>query len=162
VVSQWVWNLRLELGHQLEPTPMRTTEFAPARPAATEQPSRTCGYGKPSVATTFKVGRFSGHDFCPSTRWHPALSRWAIPARARATQRGRWKPARRVCSQHSQLPPLPFARAVPMARERHQEAAPGQRAVASIGRWFGPAALVGLESQTLSPSLPAVAPPPAG
>src|SRR6266567_6282222 len=31
VVSQWVWNLRLELGHVLEPTPLRTTEFAPAR-----------------------------------------------------------------------------------------------------------------------------------
>ena len=30
VVSQWVWNLRLELGHRLEPTPIRTTEFAPA------------------------------------------------------------------------------------------------------------------------------------
>jgi hypothetical protein len=29
IVSQWVWNLRLELGHVLEPTPMRTTEFAP-------------------------------------------------------------------------------------------------------------------------------------
>ncbi len=29
IVSQWVWNLRLELGHMLEPTPMRTTEFAP-------------------------------------------------------------------------------------------------------------------------------------
>src|SRR3989454_4256697 len=34
IVSQWVWNLRLELGHQLEPTPMRTTEFAPAAPEA--------------------------------------------------------------------------------------------------------------------------------
>ena len=30
IISQWVWNLRLELGHQLEPTPRRTTEFAPA------------------------------------------------------------------------------------------------------------------------------------
>jgi hypothetical protein len=30
VVSQWVWNLRLELGHQLHPDPVRTTEFAPA------------------------------------------------------------------------------------------------------------------------------------
>ena len=37
VVSQWVWNLRLELGHQLEPTPIRTTEFAPALSAQSEQ-----------------------------------------------------------------------------------------------------------------------------
>jgi hypothetical protein len=32
LVAQWVWNLRLELGHQLHPDPVRTTEFAPALP----------------------------------------------------------------------------------------------------------------------------------
>src|SRR5690242_21157292 len=30
ILAQWLWNLRLELGHALRPTPMRTTEFAPA------------------------------------------------------------------------------------------------------------------------------------
>ncbi len=30
IISQWIWNLRLELGHQLEPSSVRTTEFAPA------------------------------------------------------------------------------------------------------------------------------------
>jgi len=30
IINQWVWNLRLELGHQLHPTPMRLTEFAQA------------------------------------------------------------------------------------------------------------------------------------
>src|SRR2546423_6421620 len=30
IVSQWVWNLRLELGQNLFPTQMLTTEFAPA------------------------------------------------------------------------------------------------------------------------------------
>ena len=34
IVSQWLWNLRLEVGHVLEPTEMRTTEFAPALPPA--------------------------------------------------------------------------------------------------------------------------------
>jgi hypothetical protein len=63
VVSQWVWNLRLELGHQLAPEPLRTTEFAPAVSETKEQPSRTCGYGKPAVTASFKVGRFSGQDF---------------------------------------------------------------------------------------------------
>ena len=29
VVSQWVWNIRLELGHHLETTSLRITEFAP-------------------------------------------------------------------------------------------------------------------------------------
>ena len=32
MISQWVWNLRLELGHQLHPDPVRTTDFAPAIP----------------------------------------------------------------------------------------------------------------------------------
>lgn len=30
ILSQWIWNLRLELGHRLHPTAMRTTEFAKA------------------------------------------------------------------------------------------------------------------------------------
>jgi hypothetical protein len=69
-VSQWVWNLRLELGHQLEPTPMRVTEFAPSisvqnaqaatRPTAT---ASEAGYGPPTAATSWKTGRFTGQDF---------------------------------------------------------------------------------------------------
>jgi len=67
LVPQWVWNLRLELGHQLEPTSMRTTEFAPAIPPVTEQaaasPAPASGYGPPTTATSWKAGRFSGQDF---------------------------------------------------------------------------------------------------
>jgi hypothetical protein len=70
VVSQWVWNLRLELGHQLEPTPIRTTEFAPAIPPQSEhtapRPASSApvsGYGSPTTATSWKTGRFSGQDF---------------------------------------------------------------------------------------------------
>jgi hypothetical protein len=70
VVSQWVWNLRLELGHRLEPTPIRTTEFAPALSAQSEQaaigqPSSTpaSGYGPPTAAASWKTGRFTGADF---------------------------------------------------------------------------------------------------
>jgi hypothetical protein len=67
IVSQWVWNLRLELGHQLEPTSMRTTEFAPAIAPKSEQtvdsPAPVSGYGPPSSATSWKAGRFSGKDF---------------------------------------------------------------------------------------------------
>ena len=37
LVSQWVWNLRLELGHQLSPMPLRTTEFAVAGAPQSEQ-----------------------------------------------------------------------------------------------------------------------------
>lgn len=66
VVSQWVWNLRLELGHVLEPTPIRTTEFAPAIPPVTETRAKSApvqGYDTPSVAAPWKTGRFSGQDF---------------------------------------------------------------------------------------------------
>jgi len=63
IVSQWVWNLRLELGHVLEPTPMRTTEFAPPLKETTAEQAPVQGYGKPAVALPWKAGRFSGQDF---------------------------------------------------------------------------------------------------
>src|SRR6266480_1734033 len=37
IVSQWIWNVRLEVGHQLEPTPMRTTDFFFNDTATTEK-----------------------------------------------------------------------------------------------------------------------------
>ena len=67
IVSQWVWNVRLELGHQLEPTPVRTTEFAAAivepgeATAASSAPA--AGYGPPTTAASWKTGRFAGQDF---------------------------------------------------------------------------------------------------
>src|SRR5437763_14212805 len=33
ILSQWVWNLRLELGQQVSPRAMRLTEFAAASPS---------------------------------------------------------------------------------------------------------------------------------
>ena len=70
VTSQWVWNLRLELGHQLHPDPVRTTAFAPvlslqSEQAATRPPSSppAAGYGPPTSATSWKTGRFTGADF---------------------------------------------------------------------------------------------------
>jgi hypothetical protein len=85
VISQWVWNLRLELGHQLEPTVLRTTEFAPAVSEALEEHGPSAGYGKPSAATSWKAGRFSGEAFplqpdgtlrCPADKTlHPTEQR---------------------------------------------------------------------------------------
>src|SRR5712691_5994188 len=66
LISQWIWNLRLELGHQLHPDPVRTTEFAPALPSAhKETPTQAPvqGYGPAEVALPWKAGRFSGQDF---------------------------------------------------------------------------------------------------
>ena len=58
MVSQWIWNLRLEVGHQLSPTPLRITECAPAIPEHTEQTTTrlpasasASGYG-PVLATS--------------------------------------------------------------------------------------------------------------
>jgi hypothetical protein len=55
----------------LPPTPLRTTEFAPAislskRPAtsiASPTPTSASGYGPPATATSWKAGRFTGADF---------------------------------------------------------------------------------------------------
>ncbi len=63
VISQWTWNLRLELGHQLQPEPLRTTEFAPALPPPPPHTAPSSGYAPPEVGSTWKTGRFSGHDF---------------------------------------------------------------------------------------------------
>jgi hypothetical protein len=66
VIAQWTWNLRLELGHQLKPQPLRTTEFAPAivsNPDTGAKQAPAQGYSAPTVALPWKAGRFSGHDF---------------------------------------------------------------------------------------------------
>jgi hypothetical protein len=73
IVAQWTWNLRLELGHQLAPEPVRTTEFAPALPAQKEHApmplvspaacAPPSGYAPPALATSWKTGRFTGTDF---------------------------------------------------------------------------------------------------
>lgn len=63
IVSQWVWNLRLELGHLLAPAPVRTTEFAPALAAGAEDAALTFGYAPPEAGLPWKAGRFSGRDF---------------------------------------------------------------------------------------------------
>ncbi len=63
VIAQWVWNLRLELGHQLHPDPVRTTEFAPAISPPPPHAAPTSGYAPPQVGLSWKAGRFSGQDF---------------------------------------------------------------------------------------------------
>ncbi|HEX6477368.1 MAG TPA: hypothetical protein VF043_00880 [Ktedonobacteraceae bacterium] len=63
LVSQWIWNLRLELGHQLLTSPVRTTEFAPALPPPQPHATPASGYAPPEVGSTWKAGRFAGQDF---------------------------------------------------------------------------------------------------
>jgi hypothetical protein len=63
VIAQWTWNLRLELGHQITPQPVRTTEFAPALPLPAPYTAPASGYAPPTVGSTWKSGRFAGQDF---------------------------------------------------------------------------------------------------
>ncbi len=73
ILAQWIWNLRLELGHALHPTPMRTTEFAPAsvgKPAETapdpiSRPSEPAPviYGSPQWARPSYTKGFASADF---------------------------------------------------------------------------------------------------
>ena len=87
ILAQWIWNLRLELGHALHPTPMRATEFAPAQPGESAQvlPDPLPGpaelapviYGPPQWARPSYTKGFAGADFslqpdgtlrCPAER----------------------------------------------------------------------------------------------
>ncbi len=63
VVAQWVWNLRLELGHRLHPEKSRTTEFAPALAPPAPHTAPASGYAPAQVGVRWKAGRFSGQDF---------------------------------------------------------------------------------------------------
>ncbi len=67
LISQWVWNLRLELGHQLHPAPLRTTEFAEAHassPQVTKSPMPVLpSSGTPTVVRTARMGCLPGSEF---------------------------------------------------------------------------------------------------
>ena len=79
IVSQWIWNLRLDLGQQLSPTPLRLTTFAPAieatlppvavlepaEPSASNQSGEPVVYGPPHWARRSWTKGFAGTDFVP-------------------------------------------------------------------------------------------------
>ncbi|MBO0783661.1 MAG: hypothetical protein J2P37_33025, partial [Ktedonobacteraceae bacterium] len=74
ILAQWMWNLRLELGQQLSPSELRTTEFAPAQeveapsteesePAQASLPAVV--YGPPQWARPSFTHGFPGSAFTP-------------------------------------------------------------------------------------------------
>ena len=80
ILSQWIWNLRLELGQQLSPVAMRTTEFAPAgtvspvpasepaptsEPVPASEPVPTLAYGPPQWARRSFTRGYPGSAFTP-------------------------------------------------------------------------------------------------
>ena len=111
LISQWVWNLRLELGHQLEPTPLRTTEFAPALPRAEftvphvrPHPLLFLDTAHPPRLPAWKTGRFTGPDFPLQP---DGTLRCPQAARSRSMERRQEADGslRVVCRQHSQCRP---------------------------------------------------------
>jgi len=100
ILSQWMWNLRLELGQHLSPTQMRFTEFAPALeappaptlesalPALPKTQPVPVKYGPPQWAHTSFTGGFPGSAFllqsdgsllCPAN--HPLYPQARRPER---------------------------------------------------------------------------------
>jgi hypothetical protein len=89
IINQWLWNLRLGLGEQLSPSPMRLTEFAPAKPEAAAKGSEPVQqeaaaksstpvlYGPPQWARRYAHERICRVRFCPPTGWNLALSGWS-------------------------------------------------------------------------------------
>lgn len=69
IVAQWTWNLRLELGHALHPTPMRTTVFAPVR---SPEP-----VAKPDGATQSEVSY--SRRYGPSRAWDVLRVNTSLP-----------------------------------------------------------------------------------
>ena len=64
IVSQWVWNLRLELGHQLSPTPLRTvSRLLPRSPRLHRSRHRCRAMANLRSPCAFKAGRFCGQAF---------------------------------------------------------------------------------------------------
>ena len=82
-------NLRLELGHVLEPTPLRTTEFAPPVKETTAEQAPVQGYEKQITRLTLESGSFLGAGLHPPARWDAALSGWQDVAPNRAAPRSR-------------------------------------------------------------------------
>jgi len=89
ILNQWLWNLRLDLGQHLSPSPVRLTEFAPAAEPPAIPPSELVGaplsvasheppqeppavppsepveYGPPQWARRSFTNGFAGADFVP-------------------------------------------------------------------------------------------------
>ena len=68
ILAQWIWNLRLSLGHALHPTPMRTTEFAPAQAKPVAEAGGVVQADvsyQPPVWAVSRMGCIAGEHFTP-------------------------------------------------------------------------------------------------
>src|SRR5256885_8425275 len=106
IVSQWVWNLRLELGQMLESTPMRTTEFAPPITETTREQVSVQGKGRACRRPALESGSVLGAGLRLPARRDAGLSGEQDVAPNRAAPRSRWQSARPLQRQDPRLPRL--------------------------------------------------------
>src|SRR6266567_1142664 len=139
ILAQWIWNLRLELGHALHPTAMRTTEFAPAkarsgcafRRASTRLDACTAGsVWICAMGTSFFYGRLSRFSFSPTSGWNATLPRRSSPLSTRTPTRTRWLAAGGVCRTDRSLSYMRAARAVSRIGN-HPQSSAGQCGVSA-------------------------------
>src|SRR6266571_7094818 len=135
IVSQWVWTLRLELGHMLESTPMRTTEFAPPITETTAEQAPVQGKGCACGRPAQDRGSVLGAGLRPPARRDAGLSGEQDVAPNRAAPRSRWQSAHPLQRQDPRLPRLPKAFAVSVAWASHHEAASGKSPAPSAPGW---------------------------
>jgi len=88
IVFQWIWNVLLELGHQVEPTPLRATRFAPPIPSISPHTAPPSGYAPPSGGLALESG-----PLLWSRLSSPAGGRGAVPqGRSLLSRSGAGKP----------------------------------------------------------------------
>ena len=138
----------LELGHVLEPTPLRTTEFAPPVTEITAEQAPVQGYGKQITRPALESGPFLRARLRPPARWDAALSGWQDVAPNRAAKLCRWQSARALQRQHPRLSWLPKAFAVSVARGSNHKTTSDQCPAASSPGWSCAAALARLEPES--------------
>ena len=135
VLSQWVWNTRLELGQLCQERPLRWTVWSdtPADrptaavalptplPAGGRRGDRRGGIGRAvrAAGTGAPVGQSAravcGASLQPARRRHRALSGREDPPPARTVRLAQRRPAGAVLGQGGRLPELPARVAVPGA-----------------------------------------------
>lgn len=111
ILAQWTWNLRLELGHTLHPTPMRTTEFAPARsPESVAKPGgavQTTTVSRPSARVgSLPHGMSRGRTLYAPARRHRPVPCWFPLISEGSSPRTRWQCTRGFCCPHRSLSSL--------------------------------------------------------
>jgi hypothetical protein len=150
LASQWAWNLRPELGHQLKPQPVRATEFAAALPPTPPHAAPASDSAPPEVGAGWKAGRFAGQDVAlqPAGTLRCPADQQLTPREHRREADG----SLRVVSGASIRCCRPCPLRAPCQWNGSSTATPCQvsGAIASARCWPCTAALAGLESSSAS------------